>query len=420
MKASVYGRIQKISNASGRHEYLTSGEKQEEVVLHEVQLQYDWEFHSQFEQAHSQKGQSNHVALEVHIALPNELYDDKVKLKEVCDDLVKNIVGENHDYEYAVHWNHDRTNLHVHVMFSERENVKEREVKVYARDIWQDKDTHKLAKANAENAELVHRKGEVQKDKDGNIKYKDEPFTAKDIKFKNIHFPQLKNEITARVLKEHGYDLRVQTKDSPYLSQKKLYKGASADYIEKAKEYNAAVKEYNEAVEQHIKLEPEIAPTYCEIRHDIEEKIREENRKNKITVHRKGGDKEIGTISNGAIQAIKELAAFVKEQVRNLAAKLRSKFAESSIGEWWQANGKRLAAKIGSIEEKKAEVKTAEAKIDTATVQIGKDQSLIDAEREAARIKEERKEKAKQLLKERAEQKAAKKIEHDHGMGGIG
>ena len=114
------------------------------------------------------------------------------------------------------------------------------------------------------------------------------------------------------------------------------------------------------------------------------------------------------------------MAAFVKEQVRNLAAKLRSKFAESSIGEWWQANGKRLAAKIGSIEEKKAEVKTAEAKIDTATVQIGKDQSLIDAEREAARIKEERKEKARQKLKERAEQKAAKKIEHDHGMGGIG
>jgi hypothetical protein len=418
----TYARINKISNAGGRHEYLTDPKRQEEVVLHEVHMQYDWAFYAQYEQDHQQQGQkyNNHEALEVHLSLPNELADDKPKLKRVCDDLAREIVGPNHDYEYAVHWNHDRTNLHVHIMFSERALVQEREPKIYAKDIWQDKDTHKLAKANAENAELVHRKGEVQKDKDGNIKYKDEPLTVKDLRFKNIHFPQEKNEIVARVLKEYGYELRVQTKDSPYLSQKKLYKGASADYIEKAKEYNAAVKEYNEAVEQHIKLEPEIAPTYCEIRHDIEEKIREENRKNKITVHRNGEDKEIGTISNCAIQAIKEMAAFVKEQVRNLAAKLRSKFAESSIGEWWQANGKRLAAKIGSIEEKKAVVKTAEAKIDTATVQIGKDQSLIDAEREAARIKEERKEKARQKLKERAEQKAAKKIEHDHGMGGIG
>lgn len=390
MKASVYGRIQKISNASGRHEYLTSGEKQEEVVLHEVQLQYDWEFHSQFEQAHSQKGQSNHVALEVHIALPNELYDDKVKLKEVCDDLVKNIVGENHDYEYAVHWNHNRTNLHVHVMFSERENVKEREAKVYARDIWQDKETHKLAKANAEGAELVHRKGEVQKDKDGNIKYKDEPFTAKDIKFKNIHFPQLKNEITARVLKEHGYDLRVQTKDSPYLSQKKLYKGASEDYIEKAKAYNEAVKEYNNAVEQHIQLEPAIEPTYCQIRKDIEGEVKRANRSSKkITVE--------------AINAIKEMCAFVKEQVRNITVKLRSFAAELSIGHWWQANKKDLVEKITDIDEKKAKIEEADQTITTESMQIGKDKSLIEAE-EKLRQEKEPAEKAAEKITETTEQ----------------
>jgi len=394
---SVYSRIQKIHDAGGRHEYLTNADRQEEVVLHEVQLQYDWEFHSQFEQAHSQKGQSNHVALEVHIALPNELYDDKVKLKEVCDDLVKNIVGENHDYEYAVHWNHNRTNLHVHVMFSERENVKEREVKVYAKDIWQDKETHKLAKANAEGAELVHRKGEVQKDKDGNIKYKDEPFTAKDIKFKNIHFPQLKNEITARVLKEHGYELRVQTKDSPYLSQKKLYKGASEDYIEKAKAYNEAVKEYNNAVEQHIQLEPEIEPTYCQIRKDIEGEVKRANRSSrKITVE--------------AINAIKEMCSFVKEQVRNITAKVRSIAAELSIGHWWQANKKDIVEKITDIDEKKAKIEEADQTITTASMQIGKDKNLIEAEEKLRKEKE---------LAKKAAEKIAETTEQHIDIGGM-
>ena len=122
---------------------------------------------------------ANNEALEVHIALPNELAEDKRRLEQVCDDLAHEIVGENKDYEYAVHWNHNRTNLHVHILFSERENQIDLEPKVYKKDIWHDKDTHKLAKANSENAVLVHKKGEVQRDKEGNIKYQTDIFKVK-------------------------------------------------------------------------------------------------------------------------------------------------------------------------------------------------------------------------------------------------
>lgn len=97
--------------------------------------------------------------------------------------MAHEIVGENKDYEYAVHWNHNRTNLHVHILFSERENQIDLEPKVYKKDIWHDKDTHKLAKANSENAVLVHKKGEVQRDKEGNIKYQTDIFKVKDKKF---------------------------------------------------------------------------------------------------------------------------------------------------------------------------------------------------------------------------------------------
>ncbi len=386
---SVYGRLTKLSNVVGRSAYITDEERQEEIVLHEVSMQYDWEFYSQYEHAHSQKGQTNNEALEIVIAIPNELYEDKTKLKEFCDAMVKKIVGGRHDYEYAVHWNHDRTNLHMHLIFSEREPVLEREVKTYARDIWQDKDTHKLAKANAENAELVHRKGEVQKDKDGNIKYKDEPLSPKDIRFKNKNFVQQKNEAIGKVFEEFGYSIRVQSKDSPYLSQKKLYKGASEDYIEKAKEYNEAVKDYNSSVEQHIKLEPEVRPTYCQIRHEIEDEVKQSNR-----VHKK--------ISTEAIGAIKEMCAFVKEQVKEITAKLRSVAAELTIGKWWSANRDSLVKKVNDIDEKKDKVKEADASIISADVQIGANQQNITEElarEERKRIEKEREEKAKEALK---------------------
>lgn len=371
---SVYGRLTKLHNASGRSEYITDEKRQEEIVLHEEHMTYDWSFYGEYEQAHSQEGQKNNEALEIVVALPNELYEDKAKLKTVCDDLAKELIQGNNDYEYAVHWNHDRTNLHMHLIFSEREPVKEREVKVYAKDIWQDKDTHKLAKANAENAVLVHRKGEVQKDKDGNIKYKDEPLSPKNIRFKNKKFVQEKNEAIGRVYEKHGFTLRVQTKDSPYLSQKKLYKGASEDYLQSAKAYNDAVKDYNNSVEQHIQLEPDIRPTYCQIRHDIEDEVRQANRgKRKITTE--------------AINAVKDMCAFVKEQVKNITAKVRSIAADLTIGKWWKENKEDLVKKVNDIEDKKDAIQQADKQIDIASVMIGKNQGIIDAE-EARRKKE--------------------------------
>ena len=133
--ASIYGRVAKISNALDRSDYITDEKRQEEIVLHKESMQYTWKEHSAFEKAHQKTNVANNEALEVHVALPNSLANDKKKLEQVCDDLVKDIVGENKDCEYAVHWNHNRTNLHVHILFSERENQIDLEPKVYKKDI---------------------------------------------------------------------------------------------------------------------------------------------------------------------------------------------------------------------------------------------------------------------------------------------
>ena len=372
---SVYGRLTKLHDAAGRSDYITDEERQEEIVLHEVNMQYDWEFYSQYEKSHSQEGQQNNEALEIVVALPNELYEDREKLKLVCDDLAQELIQGNNDFEYSVHWNHDRTNLHMHLIFSEQEPIKEREVKVYAKDIWQDRDTHKLAKANADNAELVHRKGEVQRDKDGNVKYKDDPLSPKNTRFKNKNFVQEKNFAIARVYEKHGFNLRVQTKESPYLSQKKLFKGASADYIENAKFYNAAVKEYNSAVEQHIQLEPEIRPTYCQIRHDVEGEVREANRETK-------------KITTEAINAVKDMCSFVQAQVMRITSKVRSKAVALTVGKWWKDHKADLVNKINDIEDKKGEIEQADKRIDVFSNMIGKDKKLIEEERERDKARE--------------------------------
>lgn len=158
---TVFAQIQKITNAKGRHEYLTDPERQEDIVLAKESMQYSWQQHSDYEISNKKTNTKNNEALEIVIKLPNDLHTDKRKLEQVCDDLSKHLVGDNHDHEYAVHWNKSRTNLHMHLLFSERENNLEVSPKVYKKDIWQDKDTHKLAKANDLNAELVHKKGEI-------------------------------------------------------------------------------------------------------------------------------------------------------------------------------------------------------------------------------------------------------------------
>ena len=238
--------------------------------------------------------------------------------------MAHEIVGENKDYEYAVHWNHNRTNLHVHILFSERENQIDLEPKVYKKDIWHDKDTHKLAKANSENAVLVHKKGEVQRDKEGNIKYQTDIFKVKDKKFTERWWLHHKNKIVKDTLNKYGYklDLHDGIKNNPYLSQKKLYKGASKDYLDNAKAWNAEVKRYNENVKQHIELEPIQLKNYISIKQEVLENVKEANAKEK-------------KITPKAIELVHEMADWVMDTLRNLKIYIKRKSREYEAAKAW-------------------------------------------------------------------------------------
>ena len=349
--ANVYGRVAKISNAVGRSNYINDEERQEEIVLHKENIQHSWEEHSSFEKEHQKTNVANNEALEVHVALPNELAQDKEKLESVCDDLVKDIVGFNKDYEYSVHWNHNRTNLHVHILFSERENQKDLEPKIYKKDIWQDRDTHRLAKAHAENAELVHKKGDIQRDKEGNIKYKTDIFKPKDTQYIKRNWVHDVREITQKILKSHGYELDITTKESPYLAQKKLYKGASADYIEKAKEWNEEVKRYNKGVKQHIELEPVQLDNYKAIKKDILENVKEANAEEK-------------KITPRAIELVKDMADWIHQTLLQLKVFVKRKARELETMKVWEQMKDQFSDMFEKNKELEIEIKGLNQQID--------------------------------------------------------
>ena len=349
--ASVYGRVAKISNAVGRSDYITDKKRQEEIVLHKKNMQHSWQEHSAFEKAHQKTNVANNEALEVHIALPNKLADRLVDLRKICDDMVHEIVGENKDYEYAVHWNHNRTNLHVHILFSERENQLELKPKIYKRDIYYNFEEKKLSKKSDPKAEIIHHKGEVQKDKDGNIKYQTDIFKAKDTKFIQSSFVHEKNRTVEKVMKAYGYNLEYQDKDSPYLAQKKLYKGASQDYLEKAKEWNAEVQRYNEGVKQHIEIEPIQLENYRTIKKEVLKNVKEANAEEK-------------KITPGAIELVNDMANWVQQTLMQLKVFIKRKAKEIETMEKWQQVKDKFVDMFQENQRLESEIKELHQEID--------------------------------------------------------
>lgn len=98
------------------------------------------------------------------------------------------------------------TNLHCHILFSERENQQDLVPKIYKKDQWRDRDTNKLAKANSENSYLYAKNGDIQKDKAGNIKYETDIFTTKDTRYIQKSYPNTLRIAIQGVLMEKGTD----------------------------------------------------------------------------------------------------------------------------------------------------------------------------------------------------------------------
>lgn len=243
--AKVYSRMTKLNNAAGRSDYISNSDRQEHLIESEKSREFDWKTYADFEKNNQKSDLKNNEARELVVALPNEIFDlPSEKRKEIAHALATDLLGNNRDYEFALHFNESMTNFHMHLIFSEREVAPEAEIKRYKRDMWYDKETNRMAKANAPGAELRFKKGQPMKDKDGAFRYNTQPFSKKDAKFKSKSWLKESQEQIQQTLSRYGYQLDLHDPENE-IKQRKLYKGATPEYLEYAQTWNLNAKEIN-------------------------------------------------------------------------------------------------------------------------------------------------------------------------------
>lgn len=166
-----FARMTKLSNIGGRADYISNPKRQEEILAKSESV--DWKPYQEYEQSHQMSAQRNNEGRELIIALPNEWAKiPPEQLQAKAQKVAETAIGKSTDMQWAVHWNKAHTNLHLHVVFSERQ--KEKEPKRWDRNVYSTEDG-KVARKKSERAinpdgtyKLLHAKGEL---KDG--------FTAK-------------------------------------------------------------------------------------------------------------------------------------------------------------------------------------------------------------------------------------------------
>lgn len=249
-------RTQKITNGRGSIKYITRDSKGEILASYSTQSMQEWEilfdFNQQKFEEEKQKGnwtttQKNKdgkdaQAVEAQmfvVALPN----DKAKqnpeelVKELADDWV---LEHQTDCYIALHWNKTHTNLHAHILASERKKKESKEVKRAKRNRYYDSNGKECKKVNA--VRIVHKgdviggQNELYESGKIDLKSKDALERIKE------HYSKL---LGTEMFKDDG--LHIPQQHLPRINERSSEE-VLEDY-ERKREYNAAVKEFNDIVD---------------------------------------------------------------------------------------------------------------------------------------------------------------------------
>lgn len=249
-------RTQKITNGRGSIKYITQDSKGEILASYSTQSMQEWEILFDFNQQkfEEEKSKGNWVmnqkssdgkeakAVEAKmfvVALPNE--KAKQNPEELVKDLADDWVSEHQtDCYIALHWNKTHTNLHAHILASERKKKESKEVRRAKRNRYYNADGKECKKADA--VRIVH-KGDI-------ISGQNELYESGKI--------DLKSKAALDKIKEH-YSKMLGTEmfkdDGLHIPQQhlpRINERSSEEVLEeyeRKREYNATVKEFNDIVD---------------------------------------------------------------------------------------------------------------------------------------------------------------------------
>ena len=234
-------RMSKLSSIVGRADYISNPARQEHIVL--ARSYADWKPYQEFERTHRKSSKANNEGRELIIALPNEWGQlGEIELASRMNELAQQILPGKTEYQWAIHWNKAHTNLHVHLIFSER-NRQYTSSGVWDRDIYLTQDG-KVARRKADRA--VDRNGKVKPPvhRKGEPKDAGKPsFSPKDPKFKNKKWLNSAKCTTILFMIKHG----VVPEQYGVLHQHHEGKGSGAAKIQKT---NADIRKFNQSFKQ--------------------------------------------------------------------------------------------------------------------------------------------------------------------------
>ena len=233
----------KLHDVKGRVNYISSPERQENLyaVFANVEDSY-WELLAEQNQRDFAKSGTEGTCIEAReliIMLPPSMieYDHELLLK-----YMTSVFLEKYDVGCcaALHHNKSKTNLHIHLIFSEREIRQEVERKIASRNMFYN-----------ESGKHVRTKKEIL-DEDGNLRpgckiikkgevYETNFFQPKKEEFKTNAFlenmKQIMTDAINGIVKDENEKLQIFQKGGPYLATKKIGKNNPKEAEIKADNY---------------------------------------------------------------------------------------------------------------------------------------------------------------------------------------
>lgn len=279
-------RLQKIPTVVGRLDYIfrqgafSKKELQEQLVyFHDNFGAENWKKLANFEAAESKRLNVKLTqARELIIALPNCMKDAKDAeslYKKIADNL-----ASGQPYAFAVHWNKTKTNLHMHLLLSERQKLDiAQEPKRYRQDIWAKEDGSRALKV-ADRHHIMHHKGDIQYDKDGKIKYKNAEnsgFSLKNNQMQKKSWLFEKKQEATKLLKNLGYDITAFDEKEGFLAEKHEGKGNSA-YTQRIKRENNFIRSQNKerakAIAKYKAMQNKANSDFMEFKKDLSSAVK--------------------------------------------------------------------------------------------------------------------------------------------------
>jgi len=240
--ATQYLRITKLHDVRGRIDYISNPERQENLLAYRTTMDNKMWLALANQNQRSFKNNSRGVsangkcieAREIIFHLPHRYSaNPEHVLNQIVDDW-KNTYHT--DCAAALHWNHDKTNLHIHLIFSERERLDREKIKYATRNMYYDADWKRCNKADA--VHVIH-KGEPTSP----------PFEhAKTRSFKS--YTWLEQELKDHYAKILGLD-RFE-RDGLHIPQQKTFKYQNREKAERIRENNQIIREFNKTVDDTL------------------------------------------------------------------------------------------------------------------------------------------------------------------------